>query len=63
MLGIGQEDGAAAQILRDAGAGEMYDWNKRDELLAFLDAEHPETAGIEKYSRRSLTAQLTEILP
>ena len=63
VLGIGQEDGAAAQILRDAGAGEMYDWDKRDELLAFLDAEHPETAGIEKYSRRSLTAQLTEILP
>ena len=63
VLGIGQEDGAAAQILRDAGAGEMFDWDKRDELLAFLDAEHPETAGIEKYSRRSLTAQLTEILP
>ena len=63
VLGIGQEDGAAAQILRDAGAGEMFGWDKRDELLAFLDAEHPETAGIEKYSRRSLTAQLTEILP
>jgi len=63
VLGIGQEDGAAAQILRDAGAGEMFDWDKRDELLAFLDAEHPETAGIEKYSRRSLTAQLTKILP
>ena len=41
----------------------MFDWDQRDELLAFLDAEHPETAGIEKYSRRSLTAQLTNILP
>ena len=63
VLGIGQPDGAAAQILRDAGAGEMFDWDQRDQLLAFLDAEHPEATGIEKYSRRSLTAQLTQILP
>ena len=63
VLGIGQEDGAAAAVLRDAGAGEMFDWNKTDELLAFLDAPHPETTGIEKYTRRALTAQLTQILP
>ena len=63
VLGIGQEDGAAAAILRDAGAGEMFDWDKKAELLAFLDAEHPETTGIEKYTRRALTAQLTAILP
>ena len=63
VLGIGQPDGAAAQILRDAGAGEMFDWDQRDGLLAFLDAAHPEATGIEKYSRRSLTAQLTKILP
>ena len=63
MLGIGQEDGAAAAILRDAGAGEMFDWDRQDELLSFLDAEHPQTKDIEKYSRRALTAQLVEILP
>ena len=63
VLGIGQEDGAAAQILRDAGAGQMFDWDKTDALLAFLDAEHTRTAGIEKYSRRALTAQLVKILP
>ena len=63
VLGIGQEDGAAAAVLRDAGAGEMFDWDKTDELLAFLDAPHPETTGIEKYTRRALTAQLTQILP
>ena len=63
VLGIGQEDGAAAAILRNAGAGDMFDWDKQDELLAFLDAEHPQTSGIEKYSRRALTAQLAEILP
>ena len=63
VLGIGQEDGAAATVLRDAGAGEMFDWDKKDELLAFLDAEHPEPSGIEKYTRRALTAQLIRILP
>ena len=63
VLGIGQEDGAAAAILRDAGAGEMFDWDRQDELLSFLDAEHPQTKDIEKYSRRALTAQLVEILP
>ena len=62
VLGIGQEDGAAAAVLRDAGAGEMFDWDKSDELLAFLDAEHPQTTGIEKYTRRALTAQLIQIL-
>lgn len=63
VLGIGQEDGAAAAVLRDAGAGEMFDWDKQDELLSFLDAEHPQTSDIEKYSRRALTAQLVDILP
>lgn len=63
VLGIGQPDGAAARILRDAGAGDMFDWDERDALLAFLDAEHPQTTDIGKYTRRALTAQLTQILP
>jgi hypothetical protein len=62
VLGIGQEDGAAASVLRDAAAGEMFDWNKKEELLAFLDAEHPQAAGIEKYTRRALTERLAEVL-
>ena len=62
VLGIGQEDGAAAAVLRDAAAGDMFDWDKKTELLAFLDAEHPQTAGIEKYTRRALTARLAEVL-
>ena len=62
VLGIGQEDGAAAAVLRDAAAGDMFDWDKKQELLAFLDAEHPQTAGIEKYTRRALTARLAELL-
>ena len=62
VLGIGQEDGAAATVLRDAAAGEMFDWDKKEELLAFLDAAHPQTAGIEKYPRRALTERLAEVL-
>ena len=62
VLGIGQEDGAADSVLRDAAAGEMFDWNKKEELLAFLDAEHPQAAGIEKYTRRALTERLAEVL-
>ncbi|MBR3653479.1 MAG: glycosyltransferase [Bacteroidales bacterium] len=62
VLGIGQEDGAAATVLRDAAAGEMFDWDKKEELLVFLDAEHPQTAGIEKYTRRALTERLAEVL-
>ena len=63
MLGIGQPDSAAAAVLRDAGAGDMFDWEEQDALLAFLDAPHPQTADIGKYTRRALTAQLTQILP
>ena len=63
VLGIGQSDGAAARILRDAGAGDMFDWDEQDALLAFLDATHPQTTDIGKYSRRALTAQLAQILP
>ena len=63
VLGIGQPDSAAARILRDAGAGDMFDWDEQDALLSFLDAPHPQTTDIGKYTRRALTAQLTQILP
>ena len=63
VLGIGQSDSAAARILRDAGAGDMYDWDEQDALLAFLDAPHPQTTDIAKYARRALTARLAQILP
>ena len=62
VLGIGQEDGAAAAVLRDSGAGVMYDWDKTQELLGFIEKEHGAAADIDRYSRRSLTARLTEIL-
>ena len=63
VLGIGQPDSAAATVLRDAGAGDMFGWEEQDALLAFLDAPHPQATDIGKYARRALTAQLTQILP
>ena len=71
VLGIGQEDGAAAQLLRSAGAGVMYDWDKTDPIRNFIDnqwdnflagEQGPINSDIGKYTRESLTAQLVKIL-
>lgn len=62
VLGIGQEDGAAAMILEDSGAGQMFDWDKTAELEAFMDACHHKAEGLEKYSRKALTEKLTGLL-
>jgi glycosyltransferase involved in cell wall biosynthesis len=62
VLGIGQSDGAAAAVLRDAGAGEMFGWEEKDALMGFILASHPEPSGAEKYSRRHLTEKLVKLL-
>ena len=71
VLGIGQEDGAAATVLRDCGAGEMYDWNRSSELKEFILKvwkEHQTgesvrgASDISRYTRRALTGELVKIL-
>ena len=62
VLGIGQEDGAAAEVLRDAGAGRMFGWDRRDGLMEFICGAHDGASGIGKYSRRVLTEKLVELL-
>lgn len=62
ILGIGQEDGAAASVLREAGAGRMFDWERGADMMAFIESEHAPSGGVGKFSRRSLTEQLVEIL-
>ena len=62
LISGGLDSQLAICVLRDAGAGQMYDWDEKEELLAFLDAEHPQAAGIEKYTRRALTERLAEVL-
>ncbi len=62
VLGIGQTDGAAAAVLRDSGAGEMFGWDEAERPLEFLLTPHPEPSGADKYSRRRLTERLVELL-
>lgn len=71
VLGIGQEDGAAATLLQETGAGRMFGWDKEAELREFIGAEwqkhlrgeqEPLPSDIAQYSRKSLTEKLTGIL-
>ncbi|MBQ9474914.1 MAG: glycosyltransferase [Bacteroidales bacterium] len=71
VLGIGQEDGAAAQLLRSASAGVMYDWDRTDPIRNFIDnqwenvlagEQGPISSDIGKFTRESLTAQVVSIL-
>ncbi len=71
ILGIGPENGDAAHILEQTRAGNMFDYEnisglKQNILRLFelysqkrLDIE---SSGVSKYSRRNLTAQLSELL-
>lgn len=62
VLGIGQKNCAAADMLRDAGAGEMFDWSDRSALIGFICGSHSPAQGVERYSRRHLTGQLVKLL-
>lgn len=67
VLGIGQEDGAAAAVLADAQAGAMFGWDRKDELKGFISevrsgGRECSDGNIDKYSRETLTKALTEIL-
>ena len=71
VLGVGQEDGAAATVLADCGAGQMFEWDRRDEMRAFVDREWERrkaggpvgmNSDIGKYSRPELTAALVRLL-
>lgn len=64
VLGTGQEDGAAAALIAETGTGRMFDWDK--DPGEFIDAVvagsfTPARNGMEKYSRRALSAQMAEL--
>lgn len=66
VLGIGQEDGAAAQLLNKSNAGIMLDWPRGEEMADFIskvrNGEFKSLGtGIEKYSRRNLTKKMIEL--
>ncbi len=71
ILGIGPSDGDAAEILASTGAGEMFDYTDVIQLkikilnwynLYKQDKLKISVSSVEKYSRKSLTAQLAEII-
>ena len=70
VLGIGQEDGAAAQVLADTRAGVMCDWDNAAAIRSAVDrawsahlaSEDFNPVGIEKYTRRHLTHLLATLL-
>lgn len=67
VLGIGQEDGAAATVLTDSGVGVMYDWDKAGQIRAAVDAAWDGTfpfnpSGIGRYTRSALTHTLAALL-
>ena len=71
VLGLGPDDGEAACILQETGAGKMFDYNKIEEIADFIEMRYKEwQAGktfsasnkIEKYSKINQTKQLAEIL-
>lgn len=62
VLGIGQEDGAAARLLSESGAGLMFDWDRTEQMEAFVKNPRRQSENIEKYTRRHLTHKLVELL-
>ena len=71
VLGIGQTDGAMAQVLASTKAGETADWNEADKMRTFLAAAYkqfcetgvPETSGdIGPYTRRATARALARLL-
>ena len=71
ILGIGQEDGLCAQVLRETSSGLMFDWNSVAPLENFIDEEWerfklgdncPIHSDISRYSRKQLTGQLIELI-
>ncbi|MBR4826995.1 MAG: glycosyltransferase [Bacteroidales bacterium] len=71
VLGIGQENGAAAAVLKDAEAGVMYDWDREEPVRNYIEScwerhlsgeDGPTGGSIQKYSRIEITRRLAEIL-
>lgn len=70
VLGIGQEDGAAAQVLAETRAGVMCDWDHAAAIRSAVDRAWSahcdgsvfDSAGIDHYTRRHLTRRLATLL-
>ena len=71
ILGIGQEDGAMAMLLKETGAGVVCDWNNEKAISDYIDdcwnkfqSDTLDCASVwvERFSRRNLTLRLASML-
>ncbi|NQV17873.1 MAG: glycosyltransferase [Armatimonadetes bacterium] len=71
ILGIGPEDGEAAQILKETESGKMFFYDKIEEITEFIEEKFNDWKNrkkriinkkVENYSRINLTKKLAEIL-
>jgi len=71
IIAIGPPDGDAAVILKETGAGKIFNYDDatglKHYLLSLFDLYsqgklYIDSSGIDKYSRRNLTRQLSELL-
>ena len=71
VLGIGQEGGAAAQMLASTGSGVMYGWDRVEPLRNYIDVawerhlageDGPLEGDVSEYSRLALTEKLASVL-
>ncbi len=71
ILAIGPKSGDVSQILFESGAGEIVDYDENQRIVEVIGRMYEKylnndlvisTEGIEKYSRKNLTAELTSIL-
>lgn len=71
VMGVGPADGDAAEILRNTGAGEMFEYGEVTQLKEKIEIWYElykqnslkiSVSSVEKYSRKSLTSQLAEII-
>ncbi len=71
VLGIGPEDGEAAQILKETESGEMFYYDQIEEIAEFIEEKFNDWKNrkkgiinkkVENYSRIKLTGKLAEIL-
>lgn len=71
IVAIGPTDGDAAIILKESGAGEMFEYNNKEGLKNYIaglfdlyshNLLNVKTSNIGKYSRKNLTARLAGLL-
>ena len=70
ILGVGTGEGAMAAVLKETGAGRIFDWDDRTGISEYVDIlwdafkkgdSMTSDADIEKYSRRMTTKKMAEI--